>query len=45
MVQKNPLNNLLDITIIMLLDQYASSFHKWLTMLENLKVIQQCPLS
>ena len=28
--------------ITMLLDHYAWSFHKWLTMLETLKVIQQC---
>ena len=46
MVQKIHSNTLLDIMIMimMLLDCYASSFHKWLAMVENLKVMQQCPL-
>ena len=45
MVQKIHSNTLLDIMImIMLLDCYASSFHKWPAMVENLKVMQQCPL-
>ena len=26
------------------IDHYAQSFHKWLAMLENLMLIQQCPL-
>ena len=41
MVQKINLNILLDAMIIMLLDHYAWSFHKWLAILKNLKVIQQ----
>ena len=43
-VQKIHLNNLFDTMIMMLLDHYVWSFHKWLVMLENLKVIQKCPL-
>ena len=42
MVQKIHLNTLSDAMIMMLLDHYAWDFHKWLAMLENLKVIQQC---
>ena len=42
MVQKIHLNTLSDAMIMMLLDHYAWGFHKWLAMLENLKVIQQC---
>ena len=41
---KNSFNTLLDTMIMMLLDHYAWSFYKWLAMLENLKVIQQCLL-
>ena len=41
MVQKIHLNTLLDTMIMMLVDHYAWSFHKWLVMLKNLKVIQQ----
>ena len=44
MLQKVHLNILLDTMIMMLLDHYSESFHKWLVMLENLKAIQQCPL-
>ena len=28
----------------MLLDHWAESFHKWLAMFKNLKLVQQCPL-
>ena len=38
------LNTLLDAMIMMLLDHCAQSFHKSLAMLENLIVLQQCPL-
>ena len=46
MVQKIDSNTLLDkmIMIMMLLDRYGKSFHKLLAMLENLNLIQQCPL-
>ena len=44
MVQKIYLNTLLDAMIMMLLDHCAQSFHKSLAMLENLIVLQQCPL-
>ena len=43
MVQKIHLNSLLN-AVIMLLGHYAWSFCKWVVMLENLKVIKQCPL-
>ena len=42
MVQKILSDTLLDTMIAMLLDHYAWSFHIWLTMLETLKVMQQC---
>ena len=36
------LNSLLDIMILMLLGHYVWDFHKWLTMLKNLKKMRQC---
>ena len=44
MVQKIHLNTLLDIMIMMLLGHYAQSFQKWLAVLKNLTITQQCPL-
>ena len=44
MAQKNHSNTLSDTMIMMLLGRYTKSFHKWMAMLENLKVIQLCPL-
>ena len=44
MTQRFHLNTLFDTMIMMLLDHYAQSFQKRMAMLENLRVIQQCPL-
>ena len=44
MTQRFYLNTLFDTMIMMLLDHYAQSFQKRMAMLENLRVIQQCPL-
>ena len=44
MTQRFYLNTLFDTMIMMLLDNYAQSFQKRMAMLENLRVIQQCPL-
>ena len=42
MVQKNSFKYFIGYNDNDVLDHYALSFHKWLAMLENLKVIQQC---
>ena len=42
MVQKSSFKYFIGYNDNDVLDHYALSFHKWLAMLENLNVIQQC---
>ena len=44
MGQRIHLDILLDTMIMMLLEHYVSSFHKWLAMLKSLNLISQCLL-
>ena len=44
MIQNIHLNPLLDAIMMILLDHYAYNFHKWLAMLNALKVTRQCLL-